>query len=231
MDYMKRLIILYELIFCMLLIGCSSDPEPNLEPEFEFKEIEIEGAIWMDRNLGAKSPYDRGWLFQWGRPADGHQLLKSDTTLIFSETTKPGHNRFIATGIKKHWMKNPVYDYFSLTEVCPDGWRLPNKEDYQRLLSYITFGKREDVYGCMIGYLFFPETGYKGFGGRFELDYLNERDARVTKYLTRDVSGDDIYTFSMRRYLDGTQGEVDVIPEGRASFGYPIRCIKGRKDY
>lgn len=226
----KKLRLLYILVLCVLCVNCSSD-DPDIDTNFVYNEIEIGGTIWMDRNLGAKSLYDAGWYFQWGRPADGHQIADSDTSLVLSVSAKPNHGRFILAGIKKHWMEKPVYDYFALTEVCPDGWRVPDREDYEKLLEYISFGEREGVKGCMVGYLFFPETGYRGFSGTITNLDLFERGVYKTHYLTRDVSDEDIYTFSIRRGYDGGVSVISVSPEGRASFGYPIRCIKGRKDY
>jgi hypothetical protein len=45
------------------------------------------GQVWMDRNLGASQvatsstdPASYGDLYQWGRPADGHQIRTSAIT-------------------------------------------------------------------------------------------------------------------------------------------------------
>jgi uncharacterized protein (TIGR02145 family) len=151
---MKKNNFFYFYIFALILLSCSSD-DPVIESVFVYNEIEIEGDIWMDRNLGAESPYDAGWYFQWGRPADGHQIVypdRSDTTFILSPTTNPGHNQFIMAlqGIAKHWMEDPIYDYFALTEVCPEGWRVPDKEDYEKLLNHIAVGSREGIHGAYV---------------------------------------------------------------------------------
>ena len=60
------------------------------------------GQVWMDRNLGAyrvaQSVDDYqayGWLYQWGRLADGHEDRGSDTTATLSNGNVPGHDDFI----------------------------------------------------------------------------------------------------------------------------------------
>lgn len=58
--------------------------------------------IWLDRNLGATqvatSSNDTnayGWLYQWGRDTDGHQIRTSDITYEYADTDTPGHGDFI----------------------------------------------------------------------------------------------------------------------------------------
>ena len=74
--------------------------------------IAEDGKCWFDKNLGAKrvaTSYDDqdsyGWLFQWGRAADGHQFTDwgdgqsgaglSGTTSELSDSFDPGHSNFI----------------------------------------------------------------------------------------------------------------------------------------
>ena len=76
--------------------------------------VGADGKCWLDRNLGAvyvatsSTDYGAyGSLFQWGRLADGHQLIThtsptaatavNGTTAILSTTTTPVNNLFIAS--------------------------------------------------------------------------------------------------------------------------------------
>ena len=59
------------------------------------------GQVWMDRNLGAfrvaqsEDDYQAyGWLYQWGRLADGHEIRSSPTTTTLSSGDMPGHGDF-----------------------------------------------------------------------------------------------------------------------------------------
>ena len=62
----------------------------------------VTGRIWMDRNLGASNVASSstdinsyGSLYQWGRDTDGHELRTSSTTNTVSNTTSPGHSKFV----------------------------------------------------------------------------------------------------------------------------------------
>lgn len=91
--------------------------------------IEIEGLtyeyvynvtterIWLDRNLGATqvstSSTDAasyGWLYQWGRLTDGHQIRTSTTTATLSTTDVPGNDSFITNGIGTQDWRDPQND-------------------------------------------------------------------------------------------------------------------------
>ena len=74
--------------------------------------------VWLDRNLGATqvatSSTDAdsyGWLYQWGRGTDGHQIRTSSTTATLSSTDDPGHDDFI------------------LSPNIPFDWRDPQNDD------------------------------------------------------------------------------------------------------
>ena len=71
----------------------------------------VTGKKWLDRNLGAlqaATAYNDykayGDLFQWGRPADGHQLITwssstagtavNGTTTTLANSDNPGHSNF-----------------------------------------------------------------------------------------------------------------------------------------
>jgi hypothetical protein len=70
--------------------------------------------VWLDRNLGATqvatSSTDSnayGWLYQWGRATDGHQIRTSVTTPTLSSTDQPINNNFIITSITPDDWRNP----------------------------------------------------------------------------------------------------------------------------
>lgn len=107
----------------------------------------VTGKKWLDRNLGATqvaTSYDDykgyGDLFQWGRPADGHQLMiwtssttgtaVNGTTTVVATSDIPGNSNFII----------PPYDYpldwrsdnnrnrwATIPQgPCPAGWHVPS---------------------------------------------------------------------------------------------------------
>ena len=112
------------------------------------------GRKWLDRNLGAPNAAtgfndweNEGDLFQWGRKADGHQLVirgantitttaVNDTTSIRSSTNDPGHSLFIVDQtIPFDWHTPQVADLWQATggvnNACPLGWHVPTKTEWE----------------------------------------------------------------------------------------------------
>jgi len=107
------------------------------------------GTCWLDRNLGAQqvaqSVTDHlsyGDLFQWGRGADGHQLMSwgNSTTgsLINAPVTgqsasaTPGSNFLIGSEVNWYTGSNPDSFWQGISGVnnpCPTGWRLPTANE------------------------------------------------------------------------------------------------------
>ena len=95
------------------------------------------GRIWMDRNLGAtevaaSSTYQNafGDLYQWGRPADGHQCRTSTTTATQSSIDQPANGNFILAPIAPNDWRNPQNSNLwqgvnGVNNPCPNGYRIP----------------------------------------------------------------------------------------------------------
>lgn len=112
------------------------------------------GKKWLDRNLGAKraatakDDYQAyGDLFQWGRPADGHQLINwtasnagapvNGTTTTLSTTDVPGHSNLIiapvVTPYTMDWRSDNNINRWATNSQgpCPAGWHVPTKEEWK----------------------------------------------------------------------------------------------------
>lgn len=96
------------------------------------------GKVCMNRNLGASQVATvsddanaYGDLYQWGRPADGHEERTSDTTSKLSDSNIPGHGDFItAVSASSYDWRSPQNDHLwqgvsGANNPCPDGYRLP----------------------------------------------------------------------------------------------------------
>lgn len=104
------------------------------------------GKKWLDRNLGATrvaTAFDDyqayGDLFQWGRPADGHQLINwtaanagtsvNGTTTVLATSDIPGHSNFIIPPYADplDWRSDNNRNRWATTTQgpCPAGWHVP----------------------------------------------------------------------------------------------------------
>ncbi len=101
------------------------------------------GRVWMDRNLGAskvaESQNDHGgygWLYQWGRLTDGHEIRFSPTTTTLSRGDVPGHGDFIKTSSSPFNWRSSRNDNLwqgvpGVNTPCPAGFRLPTETEWQ----------------------------------------------------------------------------------------------------
>jgi len=112
----------------------------------------VTGKKWLDRNLGATqaaTSYDDykayGDLFQWGRPADGHQLINwtssttgvavNGMTTVLATSDSPGHNNFIdgTTDLsKRDWRSDNNSNRWATNPQgpCPAGWHVPTLSEW-----------------------------------------------------------------------------------------------------
>lgn len=111
------------------------------------------GRKWLDRNLGAPATpnayndwQNYGDLFQWGRKADGHQLVNrasstlattavNGTTTNLSTTDDPGNSLFIITSANPFdWRTPQSADLWQspggTNNACPLGWHVPTRNEW-----------------------------------------------------------------------------------------------------
>ncbi len=104
----------------------------------------LTGKTWMDRNLGAsrvaQSSTDAmayGYLYQWGRGNDGHQIRTSPTTTTLSTTDSPGNGDFIVVpeGNFYDWRSGHNNNLWQgadgINNPCPEGYRLPTSTEWE----------------------------------------------------------------------------------------------------
>jgi len=119
--------------------------------------VVINGVKWATRNLdvGGKFVTNEGGisiLFQWGRPADGHESrtgggsLTNGTTTILSTTDVPAHGKFITVSSSPYDWRIPQNDALwntgtedtpvkSANDPSPSGWRVPTHTEFKSLLD------------------------------------------------------------------------------------------------
>ncbi|WEK35580.1 MAG: FISUMP domain-containing protein [Candidatus Pseudobacter hemicellulosilyticus] len=180
------------------------------------------GNKWLDRNLGASqvatSSTDYlayGDLFQWGRPADGHQLMNwssSTTGLPLSNTTEtkyssniPNGSLFVITNTEPYDWVNPInYDRWAANAkgVCPFSWHIPNETEWKAegksAITAINLTNGGQRAFCCGGIL--VQTGTQGY-----------------YWSSTNLSGQISY-FTLS---GGTVPAANI-----ANAGYSVRCIK-----
>jgi uncharacterized protein (TIGR02145 family) len=112
----------------------------------------VTGKKWLDRNLGAQqvaTAFDDykayGDLFQWGRPADGHQLIDWTSSTqgtpvngtvydVTATSDNPDESRFIFPpyDIPLDWRSDNNNNRWATTPQgpCPAGWHVPSIDEW-----------------------------------------------------------------------------------------------------
>jgi uncharacterized protein (TIGR02145 family) len=195
------------------------DKENTLVVEVKSKT----GRIWMDRNLGATQvansslrPTSFGYLFQWGRNSDGHQLRSSKTSKKLSATNSSTNSEFILS-IKSpnDWLKAQNANLWQgakgINNPCPVGFRLPTSKEFdEEIATWISKNGK----GAILSPLKLPLTGYRSNGDGQVTDSGFSGD-----YWTSTVEGEN----ARGLYFDSETAGTDA---GGRAVGVSVRCIK-----
>jgi len=178
----------------------------------------ITGRTWMDRNLGASQQAQHitdqnsyGDLYQWGRPADGHQCRNSTMVASLSSVDQPGHPSFIIGFLD--W-RNPLN--FSLWQgvngtnnPCPIGYRIPTEAELNsERLSWSV----NNANGAYASPLRWPMAGARGYSNG-ALSYVN----------TEGTIWTTTFIGSQIRRIRFNQTQAFFASDGTAS-GISVRC-------
>lgn len=151
----------------------------------EYKTIKIGGQTWMTENLRVKSYNDGEPINQinelraWGLDTIGAFCFYNNTTN--SDTIE----RYGA-----------LYSYYAVLsqKLAPTGWRVPTKEDWEELESYLIsqkFNWDESLSGNKIG---------KALASRSEWDTLSEPGVVGNDLNQNNASGFNAYPSGLRIY-------------------------------
>jgi hypothetical protein len=199
------------------------------------------GRIWMDRNLGATqvatSSQDfasYGDLYQWGRAADGHQVIVRDEATPADGAPPAGSSASVGTQAatpiadddafiwdtifitgSSIWLSYPIANLWTGTAAvinpCPSGFRIPTNAELNQERASWNFNTSA---GAINSPLKLPLAGYRdnsngtfinvGLNGGYWSSSLSLDKARS---LVFDSSNASMY---------------DTSPAG----GFSVRCIK-----
>ena len=217
-------------LILLLLTQCTllSSKEARYWPsDTDTKVIEVTnpvtGRTWMDRNLGASraatSSTDQqayGDLYQWGRPADGHQLRNSLTTSTLSSSDQPDHGDFILISGNPYDWRSPQNDEMwqgasGINNPCPSGYRLPTEAEWNAERNSWNSNNASGAFGSQLK---LPMAGYRFRSTGSLLDV-----GSFGFYWSSTVSGTDSWSLA---FDNSNAGWSD---SNRAN-GNSVRCIK-----
>lgn len=172
-----------------------------------YKIASIGSQTWMIENLAYKtSDYYSG---------------ESDPSMTFAERVKYSRSRgcyaydYDESYVKDHGY---LYNWETAKQVCPDGWRLPTKDDFTKLMDNYGGDERKAYPELIVG-------GNSGFSGTFD-----GKRGKDLAFNTMDRCG---YYWSSTEY---NEEEAYLLyfsafnSVGLADFekvsGYSVRCIK-----
>lgn len=170
-----------------------------------------------------------GHLYQWGRPADGHQLRNSTTTNVRVGTDVPGHGNFIITPTANDWRGTSNVTRWGNTKTandpCPAGFKVPQYGE----ISIIQTASIPVWTGNGVladGRLYFPAAGQrsKGTGVVNDVGTVGYYWS-VTANVTNGANSVNFYMDSSNGLTFGYQDFVNPIREMKFSTGASIRCI------
>jgi uncharacterized protein (TIGR02145 family) len=184
----------------------------------------------------------KGWLFQWGRAADGHQWRGSTTfsgpvslggTAQTPSTTNGANVKFVTTDTAPYDWRTPQYDYLwrnwsDRRFPCPSGWKVPTASDWGALYgSGATYNAPQATantwYWENNGYALRPD-------GTTTTLFLPAAGVRRSGGTLHDVGSGGFYwsstAASSGAFLLGFYGST-VSPEARfpRAYGFSVRCV------
>jgi uncharacterized protein (TIGR02145 family) len=182
------------------------------------------GKIWMDRNLGATqvatSSTDAnsyGDLYQWGRPADGHQCRTSTTTATLSSIDQPAHGNFIPSNSGPFDWRSPQNANLwqgvnGVNNPCPSGYRIPTETEINaERLSW----SQDNSAGAFASPLKLPAAGYRFYNSG---NLLNVGSYGVYWSST-------VLNITYSRFLNFYSSTASMSGGSRA-YGLTVRCLK-----
>lgn len=205
---------------------------------------------WMTYNVGAtaianvNSPRgdvdSYGYLYQWGRGSDGHQIilpLKSATYDVnriaisgsafsaVSGSTLANYNSISSSFVSNggDWLTTSRNDLWQglngLNNPCPTGFRVPTISEFVN--EIINFSPANSV-GALNSFLNLPAAGLRSSGGILGTGAGSYFNYDTGRYWTSTIN-----TNTTARIVSFNSSTLDANILPAKSYGYSVRCIMG----
>ena len=224
-----KIFIVFVFFVCCLLPGISLSQNkvvviPLMSDCNVIPTVTSAGQVWMDRNLGSPKvavasiePVAFGWLYQWGRLPDGHEVWRIGiTTTELSSSDVPGHSFFIISSSSPYdWRSshnNNLWQGVSgVNNPCPSGFRLPTETEWE---TERASWSSNDAAGAFASPLKLVTAGH-----RHRLDGTVNGAGNLGYYWSSTV------TNGYPRYLR-IESDVAGMASNTRAWGLSVRCIK-----
>lgn len=206
----------------------------NKEVTYGIFTSQATGRKWLDRNLGAPNTpssvddyLNYGDLFQWGRPADGHQVVTRTstandavsgvaTTDILSSDDTPDNDKFILSPTEPSDWRNPQnlnlwQGVNGINNPCPSGWRIPTLAEFDAE----GLGLLNDDYAK----LNITRTGYRT-AAEGDFDLVETQALLWTSTIDPNIDPQRAIRVRMTNLSGYTMSQVNN------ATGIAVRCIK-----
>ena len=217
---------------------------PTTHTDWTYNDVTYGTQIWMDRNLGARrvatainDVLSYGNHYQWGRPADGHEISVwngatptsgrgfHDATAALATSDTPGHPNFILTSATPYdWRSDNNNNRWATANQgpCPAGYHVPTDAEWATADAFN--GGAATNGGTTVGWdnntetyesaLKLPSAGY-----RHRIHGLLGTQGTYGYYWSSTVSGTLVRNLS----FDSTAANTNY--DNRA-YGLTVRCLK-----
>ena len=210
---------------------------PTTHTDWTYNDVTYGTQTWMDRNLGARrvatainDVLSYGNHYQWGRPADGHEISVwngatptsgrgfYDATALEALATSdaPGHPNFILTNVTPYdWRSDNNNNRWATANQgpCPVGYHVPTDAQWATADSFGAWNNNTDTYNSALK---LPSAGYRDrFNGLLDLQ------GTYGFYWSSSVSGT-----TDARYLDFDSTAALTNSSYNRAYGFTVRCLK-----
>ena len=210
---------------------------PTTHTDWTYNYVSYGSQTWMDRNLGARrvatainDVLSYGNHYQWGRPADGHEItvwngatptsgrgFYNATALeALATSDAPGNANFILTNVTPYdWRSDNNNNRWATANQgpCPVGYHVPTDAQWATADSFGAWNNNTDTYNSALK---LPSAGI-----RDRINGLLNHQGTIGYYWSSTVSG----TTTTARFLLFSSTVAYTNGNDRA-HGFTVRCLK-----
>ena len=170
----------------------------------EYKVVEIGSQIWMAENMA----------------------YKIQTSEVYTKYKQSFPEYSIYDYADSNFIKyGALYEWKVAQKVCPIGWHLPSKIEYDALLSYVGEGDAEKAYKALI---VGGGSGFNALMGGFDLGKFTGKTAVGAFWSSTEIERNGAVPLNVSKYYGKafTSSNIKKFVPAAKSLLLSVRCIK-----